>query len=62
MDALMPLASAPVEIGGRNRMMREMVIQSIRTDPDFNNGDYTRPLRGMLGAEFALFMMTSSPL
>lgn len=62
MDALMPLASAPVEIGGRNRMMREMIIQSIRTDPDFNNGEYTKPLRGMLGAEFSLFMMTSSPL
>jgi homoserine O-acetyltransferase len=62
MDALMPLASAPVEIGGRNRMMREMVVQSIRTDPDFNNGEYTKPLKGMMGAEFALFMMTSSPL
>ena len=62
MDALMPLASAPVEIGGRNRMMRKMIIESIRTDPDFNNGDYTKPLRGMLGAEFALFMMSSSPL
>jgi len=62
MDALMPLASAPVEIGGRNRMMREMISQSIRSDPDFNDGDYTKPLKGMLGAEFALFMMTSSPL
>ena len=62
MDALMPLASAPVEIGGRNRMLREMIVQSIRTDPDFNNGEYTKPLKGMLGAEFALFMMTSSPL
>jgi homoserine O-acetyltransferase len=62
MDALMPLASAPVEIGGRNRMMREMIIKSIRTDPDFNNGEYTEMLRGMLGAEFSLFMMTSSPL
>jgi homoserine O-acetyltransferase len=62
MDALMPLASAPVEIGGRNRMLREMIVQSIRTDPDFNGGEYTKPLKGMLGAEFALFMMTSSPL
>jgi homoserine O-acetyltransferase len=62
MDALMPLASAPIEIAGRNRIMREMISQSIRTDPDFNNGDYTKPLRGMLGAEFALFMMTSSPM
>jgi homoserine O-acetyltransferase/O-succinyltransferase len=62
MDALMPLASAPVEIGGRNRMLRRMVIDSIRSDPDFNNGEYTKPLQGMLGAEFALWVMTSSPL
>ena len=62
MDALMPLASAPVEIGGRNRMLRRMIIDSIRNDPGFNNGDYSGPLRGMLGAQFALFIMTSSPL
>ncbi len=62
MDALMPLASAPVEIGGRNRMLRKMVIDSIRNDPDFNGGEYTKPLSGMFGAEFALFVMTSSPL
>ena len=62
MDALMPLASAPVEIGGRNRMLRKMVIDSVRNDPDFNNGEYTKPLRGMFAAEFSLFVMTSSPL
>jgi homoserine O-acetyltransferase len=62
MDALMPLASAPVEIGGRNRMLRKMVIDSIRKDPEFKNGEYKGPLKGMLGAQFALFMMTSSPL
>ncbi len=62
MDALMPLASAPVEIGGRNRMLRKMVIDSIRNDPDFHGGEYTKPLSGMFGAEFALFVMTSSPL
>jgi homoserine O-acetyltransferase/O-succinyltransferase len=62
MDALMPLASAPVEIAGRNRMIRMMVADSIRNDPEFNNGDYIKPLHGMLGAQFALFMMTSSPL
>ena len=62
MDALMPLASAPIEIGGRNRMLRKMIMDSIRTDPDFKNGEYTGPLKGMLGAQFALFIMTSSPL
>ncbi len=62
MDALMPLASATVEIAGRNRMLRKMVIDSIQNDPDFNGGEYTKPLKGMFGAEFALFVMTSSPL
>jgi homoserine O-acetyltransferase len=63
MDALMPLASAPVEIAGRNRMFRAMVIQAIRSDPDWNNGEYTKPpLNGLIAAEYALWMMTSSPL
>ena len=62
MDALMPLASAPVEIAGRNRMFRAMVIDSIRSDPEWKNGEYTSPPHGLIAAQFALFMMTSSPL
>ena len=62
MDALMPLASAPVEIGGRNRILRKMIMDSIRNDPAFNNGEYTGPLRSMMAAQFSLFIMTSSPL
>jgi len=62
MDALMPLASAPVEIGGRNRMLRKMIMDSIQRDPNWNNGEYKGPLNNMVGANFALFMMTSSPL
>ncbi|MBS1855231.1 MAG: alpha/beta fold hydrolase [Acidobacteria bacterium] len=62
MDALMPLAAAPVEIGGRNRMIRRMIIDSITRDPDFHDGEYTQPLRGMIAARFALFVLTSSPL
>jgi homoserine O-acetyltransferase len=61
MDALMPLASAPVEIAGRNRMFRDMVIDSIRSDPDWKDGEYVAPPRGLLAARFAIFMMTSSP-
>ena len=61
MDALMPLASAPVEIGGRNRMLRKMIMDSIKKDPNWNNGEYKGPLN-MVPAQFALFMMTSSPL
>ncbi|MGO9261375.1 MAG: alpha/beta fold hydrolase [Bryobacteraceae bacterium] len=63
MDALMPLASAPVEIAGRNRMFRAMIIQAIRNDPDWKNGEYTAPpANGLIAAQYALWMMTSSPL
>ena len=41
MDALVPMASQPTEMSGRNWMMRRMVIDSIRNDPAWNNGNYT---------------------
>jgi homoserine O-acetyltransferase/O-succinyltransferase len=63
MDALLPLASAPVEIAGRNRMFRAMIIQAIRGDPEWKGGEYTnQPVNGLIAAEYALWMMTSSPL
>ena len=61
MDALLPLACAPVEIAGRNRILRRMIIDSIRGDPEWKGGDYTEPPRGIIAAYHALFMMTSSP-
>jgi homoserine O-acetyltransferase len=61
MDALMPLASAPVAIAGRNRMMRRMMIDSIREDPEWKDGEYTTQPRGLDGALYALFFMVSSP-
>jgi homoserine O-acetyltransferase/O-succinyltransferase len=62
MDALMPLASAPVEIAGRNRMMRRMIADAIRGDPEWRGGDYTAQPRGLADAIHILMMMTSSPL
>jgi homoserine O-acetyltransferase len=63
MDALMPLASLPVQISGRNRMMRRMVIDSIKNDPEWNNGDYKQqPTRGLTSAIYTLLFMTSAPL
>jgi homoserine O-acetyltransferase len=62
MDALMPLASVPTQIAGRNRMMRQIVAKSIREDPDWKNGEYTSPPRGMMAGMTILWMMTSSPL
>jgi homoserine O-acetyltransferase len=62
MDALIPLASAPVEIAGRNRMLRRMIIDSIRNDPEWKNGDYEKPPHGLIPAQYSLTIMTSSPL
>ena len=62
MDGLVPLASVPTQIAGRNRMMRKMISDAIRTDPDWRGGDYAAPPRGLYGALEMLFMMTSSPL
>jgi homoserine O-acetyltransferase len=61
MDALMPLASIPTQIAGRNRMMREIIADDIRGDPDWKNGEYTQQPRGLRAALSMLFMMTSSP-
>jgi len=63
MDALMPLGSNPVEIAGRNRMIRKMIIDSIEQDPDWNGGEYTKPpIHGLMCAQYLLSIMTSSPL
>jgi len=63
MDALMPLASLPVEIAGRNRMMRKMAINLIEADPEWKNGEYVQePKLGLSGAISSLFFMTSSSL
>jgi homoserine O-acetyltransferase len=63
MDALMPLASLPVEIAGRNRMIRKMAIDSIRDDPEWKEGGYqAEPRRGLTGAIHMMIIMVSSPL
>lgn len=41
MDALVPMASMPIEMSGRNWMTRRFISESIRRDPDWNNGNYT---------------------
>jgi homoserine O-acetyltransferase/O-succinyltransferase len=61
MDGVVPLASVPTQIAGRNRMMRRLVSESIRSDPDWRGGDYATQPHGLLGALEMLFMMTSSP-
>jgi homoserine O-acetyltransferase len=41
MDALVPMASQPTAMSARNWMLRRMLIETIRSDPAFDNGDYT---------------------
>jgi homoserine O-acetyltransferase/O-succinyltransferase len=63
MDALAPFACLPVQIAGRNRMMRYMAIQAIKQDPAWLNGEYkTEPVQGLRTANEMLLIMGSSPL
>lgn len=62
MDALVPLASNPVEIAGRNRVWRKALVDAIVTDPTWKNGEYTEPPRGLSSALALLLMATSVPL
>ena len=47
MDALVPMAAMPTEIAGRNWMTRRMLIESIRSDPEWNGGNYTKQPRSL---------------
>ena len=61
-DGLVPLASNPVEIAGRNRIWRKALVDAIVTDPTWNEGNYAAPPRGMASAIGFLLMATSVPL
>ena len=61
MDALMPLACLPTEISGRNRVWRRMIIDSIRGDPEWNNGEYKMQPNGTRVAHEVLYFMGSNP-
>ena len=50
MDVAVPMASLPTEMSSRNWMMRRLIIDSIRNDPDWMNGNYTKQPRS---AQFA---------
>jgi homoserine O-acetyltransferase/O-succinyltransferase len=61
-DAFMPLACLPVQIAGRNRIMRKMAMDAIRNDPAWNNGEYTAQPPGLKTSLDMLLIMGSSPL
>jgi homoserine O-acetyltransferase len=47
MDALVPMASQPAEMAARNWMLRRMMLETIRSDPDYNGGNYAAQPRIM---------------
>ena len=62
MDALMPLASLPTQISGRNRAWRHMVIDAIRNDPDWNGGEYKAQPPSLRTAAEMLWFMSGNPV
>jgi homoserine O-acetyltransferase len=63
MDALMPLACLPVQIAGRNRVWRDLLMDAIRTDPEWLQGEYkSEPLTGLRAAAAMLLIAGSAPI
>ena len=61
-DALMPLACLTVQIAGRNRVWRDMVIQAIKSDPAWMGGDYVHePAQGLTTAAALTVIAGSAP-
>ncbi len=59
MDALVPMAAQPTEMSSRNWMMRRMITDAVRNDPDWNNGNYTTQPRAFRHAN-AFFRIATS--
>jgi len=63
MDALMPMACLPMQIAGRNRVWRKMLMDAIRNDPAWKNGEYKEePKEGLRTAEDLLVIAGSAPV
>jgi homoserine O-acetyltransferase len=61
-DALMPLASLPTQISGRNRGWRRIIIDAIRNDPAWSNGEYKTQPPSLRTAAEMLWFMSSNPV
>ena len=62
-DALLPLACLPVQIAGRNRLWRDLLMDAIRNDPQWLQGDYrTEPVDGLRAAAGMLLIAGCAPI
>lgn len=62
MDALLPMASLPAQISGRNRVWRRMAIDAIRGDPEWRGGDYQQQPQSLRTGAQMLYLMSSNPV
>lgn len=62
MDAMLLLSCLPVEVASRNRMVRKIMVDDIRMDPGWNNGDYTQQPYGLRAALGHLLVVGSAPV
>jgi homoserine O-acetyltransferase len=62
MDALMPLASLPAQVAGRNRAWRLLGIEAIRNDPEWHGGDYQKQPAAFKTVAGMLWFVSSNPV
>jgi len=62
MDALMPLASLPTQVSGRNRVWRKTIIDAITHDPDWKDGDYQTEPPSLRTALEMIWLVGSNPV
>jgi homoserine O-acetyltransferase len=62
MDALMPLASLPTQVAGRNRAWRRIIIDAIRNDPQWRSGDYPTQPPSLKTAAEMLWLVSRNPI
>jgi homoserine O-acetyltransferase len=61
-DGVMPVVSLPIKVSGRNLSWRRMVIDGIRSDPEWNDGNYAKPPRGWVeGYQILRLMIDDVP-
>jgi homoserine O-acetyltransferase len=59
MDAILPMSSLPVEVSGRNRMLRRLITDAVRKDPTWRDGEYTQQPSGLSTALQIQFVTAS---
>ena len=62
MDALLPLASLPTQISGRNRVWRRLIADAIRNDPTWKQGEYTEQPQSLRTVAQMMYLVSSNPV